>query len=56
MKKYLVEILANAIEEIVSITDYIAKDSATNALNWYEDITKKIRSLDSMPERCPIAG
>ncbi|VAW67724.1 hypothetical protein MNBD_GAMMA09-3556 [hydrothermal vent metagenome] len=55
MKKYIVEILDNAIVEIENITDYIAEDSVTNALNWYEDITEKIRSLDSMPERCPIA-
>ncbi len=55
MKKYIVEILDNAIEEIENITDYIAEDSVTNALNWYENTTKKIRSLDSMPERCPIA-
>lgn len=55
MRKYIVEILDNAIEEIENITDYIAEDSVTNALNWYENTTDKIRSLDSMPERCPIA-
>ncbi|MBL1275747.1 MAG: hypothetical protein COB30_006645 [Ectothiorhodospiraceae bacterium] len=55
MKKYIVEILGNAVEKIENITDYITEDSITNALNWYEDTTKKIRSLDSMPERCPSA-
>lgn len=56
MKVYTVEILDNAMDEIQSIVDYIAEDSVTNALNWYSALTQKVRSLESMPERCPIAN
>lgn len=55
MKKYKVEILDEALNEIEEIVDYIALDSTLNALNWYGNIKEKIYSLDLMPERCPIA-
>jgi plasmid stabilization system protein ParE len=55
MKKYSVALSDSAIFEIEAITDYIALDSIPNAINWHDNIKDKIRSLDSMPERCPIA-
>ena len=55
MKKYIVEISDIAANDIEEITDYIAEDSVQNALKWYEEVKEKIRSLDSMPERCPVA-
>lgn len=55
MKKYRVEILHSATNEIDDITDYIAKDSIPNALTWYDNIKEKIRSLNTLPERCPKA-
>ncbi len=55
MKKFKIETLASANDEIENIIDYIALDSIVNALNWYDNIKEKIRSLETMPERCPKA-
>jgi len=55
MKRYKIETLASANDEIENIIDYIALDSIVNALNWYDNIKEKIRSLETMPERCPKA-
>jgi len=53
MKRYKIETLASANDEIENIIDYIALDSIVNTLNWYDNIKEKIRSLETMPERCP---
>lgn len=55
IKRYEVQILDSAVDEIEAIVCYIAEDSVVNALRWFERTKRRIASLDSMPERCPIA-
>ncbi len=55
MKEYSVKISDIALDEVEAIVDYIALDSVENALNWHAKVKEKILSLDSLPERCPVA-
>ena len=55
MKQYAIIILPNAEQDIEDAYLYIKKDSLINALNWYQEIYRKIQSLSSLPSRCPLA-
>lgn len=34
---------------------YIAQESPKNALNWFSQMQSEIRSLETLPFRCPLA-
>ena len=56
MKKYKIDITnGNAEKEIDSYFLYIAEGSRQNAINWYFNLKEQIQSLETMPERCPLA-
>ncbi len=55
MQKYKIIVTETAEYEIDSCLDFIAEDSVQNAINWYNHLYEKIQTLDSIPERCPIA-
>lgn len=55
MQNYKVEILQEAVDAIEKYVDFIALDSVENALNWYKQVSEKIKNLSSFPERCSIA-
>lgn len=55
MQKFDVQIAPVAIEELDEITLYIARDSVSEALKWASQMEDKIQSLESAPERCPVA-
>ena len=55
MQTYKIIITETAEYEINDCLDFIAKDSVQNAINWYDHLYEKIQTLETMPERCPIA-
>ena len=56
VKKYKSDITkGNAEQEIDSYFLYIAEGSRQNAINWYFNLKEQIQSLETMPERCPLA-
>lgn len=56
MKKYRIDTTHGSAEtDIENIFNYIAVDSPQNAVKWYFDVKEKIQTLDTMPERCPVA-
>ena len=50
-KKFRVEITASAERDVRSIRDIIARDKPRAADKWVREITRRIRSLKSMPLR-----
>ena len=55
MQKYNVVVTETAEFEIEAYFDYIAEDSVENAINWYDNIYKKLATLADLALRCPIA-
>ncbi len=55
MQKYRVEISFSVYEELESYAHYIAQDSVSAALGWYERMEKKIETLEESPERCMVS-
>jgi plasmid stabilization system protein ParE len=56
VKKYSISTSTGSAEqEIDDYFLYIKEDSEQNAINWYFNLKDKIQSLDTMPERCPLA-
>ena len=41
--------------DVDEIVRFIAQDSPAAAHQWYEEIFDRFESLESMPERCPVA-
>ncbi len=56
MQKYKIIVTQTAELKIDGCLDFIAEDSVENALHWYDNIYEKLQTLESMPERCPIAN
>jgi plasmid stabilization system protein ParE len=53
---YKVEILPQALSEIEDSFRWIADNiGSENAEIWYEDLLEAIDSLESFPNRCPLA-
>ena len=54
MKQYNVEITSPALDDMNSIYDYIAKafQEPETAMLQYDRIAEKIRSLETLPDRC----
>lgn len=54
MKQYNVEITSLALDDMNSIYDYIAKafQEPETAMLQYDRIAEKIRSLETLPDRC----
>jgi plasmid stabilization system protein ParE len=55
MQKYSVFVTETAELEIEEHLGYIARDSIGNAVNWYDNIYKKLATLSDLALRCPIA-
>ena len=55
MQHYKVEVPPSVIEELEEIALYIAQDKPQSALAWYENMERRINSLETSPMRCPIA-
>ena len=53
--KYNVEFTYQAETEADCAYEWIVKSSPLNAYNWFEGLLDAIDSLDSLPERCPVA-
>jgi len=49
---YKVIVESDAIDDLVSIKSYIAQDSKTRANNFISELKSKIKSLNTMPQRC----
>ncbi len=54
MQKFRVEITETAESDIQEIIDYIAKDNASSATRWIEEIEHQISSLEKFPLRCSV--
>lgn len=53
-KKYQVELSKTAITDIHEIWDYIATDNPIQATKFVVELEKRIYTLETHPERCPI--
>ena len=52
--KYNVKITSTAQKDIENIWDYISQDNPMNAIEFIDEIEKRIFSLDIFPERNPV--
>jgi plasmid stabilization system protein ParE len=53
---YQVEILPQALSDIESAFRWMASNiSATTAEQWYEELLLAVESLQTFPNRCPLA-
>ncbi len=55
MKLYQVIILPAAERDIGDAYEWLAEQDAGAAIRWYNRLLEVIFSLDTFPERCPIA-
>jgi plasmid stabilization system protein ParE len=55
VKKYEVIVTPEAEAGIVSAVAFIRQHSPENAIKWVRGLYKKIQTLETMPERCPLA-
>jgi len=55
MEQYNVEIFPTAQNDLKSIVDYLNTVSPDTALRYYDLIVEKVKSLQTMPERCALA-
>lgn len=55
MKHYRVLFAPEARDEALAAAAYIASHSPLNAARWYEGLERTIKTLSSMPRRCPVA-
>jgi toxin ParE1/3/4 len=53
--KYRVEITPTAEQDIEDIWFYIAEESPENATVFVLALEEQIRTLESLPERCPLS-
>lgn len=53
--EYRIEIAVRALLELDEVFAYIAKDSPTQATNWYRGLLEAIGSLGTFPNRCGYA-
>lgn len=55
MARYRVEVTEPAYLEIEETENWIASDSPVAAERWAAGLLEALRSLDTMPARCPLA-
>lgn len=55
MLRYHVEVSEPAEREIEGAQDWIAADSPEAAERWADELYDTLRSLQTMPARCPLA-
>lgn len=55
MARYQLEVTAPAEQEIEAVEDWIALDSPEAAERWSQAIFAALKTLDTMPSRCPLA-
>ncbi len=55
MKHYQVIILPSAERDIGGAYEWLAGQEAETAIRWYNRLLEVIFSLDTFPERCPLA-
>ena len=55
MEQYNVLIFPSAQSDLRDIVDYLNTLSSDAAIQYYDLIIEKIKTLTTMPERCPLA-
>ena len=55
MKRYQVIILASAERDIGEAYEWLAGQDESAAIRWYNRLLEAVTSLDTFPERCPLA-
>lgn len=55
MKHYQVIILPSAERDIGEAYEWLVEQDAEAAIRWYNRLLEVIFSLDTFPERCPLA-
>ena len=55
MKLYQVIILPTAERDIGEAYEWLAEQDAEAAIRWYNRLREVVFSLDTFPERCPLA-
>ena len=55
MKRWQLEIRPTAENDIRQRYRQIARESPANAIAWYKGIMQSVLSLETLPQRCPIA-
>jgi plasmid stabilization system protein ParE len=55
VKRYLVIILPSAERDIGEAYEWLAEQNMEAAIRWYNRLLKIVFSLDTFPERCPLA-
>ena len=55
MEQYNVKIFPVAQNDLKTIVDYLNTLSSDAAIRYYDLIIKKVETLRTMPERCPLA-
>jgi len=54
MEQYSVKIFPTAQNDLRDIVDYLNTLSPDAAIRYYDLIVEKVRTLATMPERCPL--
>lgn len=55
MTQYSVELDPRAIEDIENAIAWLSKQAPSKVPEWIDALETKIKSLETMPERCPFA-
>lgn len=55
MTQYTVELDPRAIDDIENALAWLSEKAPSELPEWIDALESKIRSLETMPERCPLA-
>ena len=55
MTRYHVELDPRAVEDIDNVLDWLAQEAPHKLGEWFEALEVEIQSLETMPQRCPLA-
>ena len=55
MTRYNVELDPRAVEDIENALDWLAEQAPDKVSEWLDALESKIQSLETLPERCPLA-
>ena len=56
MRKYRIVFSETADRDLDDIVAYLSSFSADTALRYYDELIRKSKSLNTMPERCPFVS
>lgn len=55
MTRYAVELDSRAIEDIDNAVTWLSEQAPHKVAEWFHALESEIQSLESLPQRCPLA-